>query len=134
LLADPAGTNALTTTIIGCGLKVHRHFGPGMFESAYLACLVFELEEEKLTVERGKAVPLVYKGIHLNACYRLDLLVNGLVIVELKAVDRLAPIHTSQMVTYLKLANCPVGLIMNFNTKVLKDGIRRVINPEYQTQ
>ena len=130
MLADPGGTNAITNTIIGCGIKVHRHFGPGLFESAYLHCLVFELEEAKLTVEQGKAVPLMYRGVRLNAAYRLDLLVNGLVIVELKAVEALAPVHRSQMITYLKLTNCPVGLIMNFNAKVLKDGIIRVINAD----
>ena len=130
MLMDPGGTNELTRSIIGCGIAVHRALGPGLLESAYGACLDFELKDRGLEVETHKPVPLVYRGITLDACYWLDMLVNRAVIVELKSVELIAPVHEAQMLTYLRLTRCPVGLLMNFNVTILKDGIRRIINPD----
>jgi GxxExxY protein len=100
----------------------------GLLESAYEACLAFELVERGLKVEQQKPLPVVYRGAKLDCGYRLNLLVEEIVIVEVKAVDRLAPIHLAQLLSYLKLSGCRVGLLINFNVKVLKDGIRRVVN------
>ena len=113
--------------MIGAAIEVHRALGPGLLESAYEACLAFEVAERGLTVERQKALPLVYKEVKLDAGYRLDLMVDGSVIVEIKAVDRLEPVHEAQMLSYLKLSGCRVGLLMNFKVKVLRTGIRRLI-------
>ena len=132
MLTDPAGTNDLTHDIIGCGIKVHRALGPGLLESAYEPCLALELRESGHVVELRKPVPLVYRGITLDNCYFLDMMVDGRVIVELKSVEAFAPIHECQMLTYLRLTQAPVGLLINFNVPVLKDGIRRVINPDAQ--
>jgi GxxExxY protein len=128
VLTNPAGMNDLTHEIIGCAIKVHKVLGPGLLESAYEPCLALELTESGHSVELRKAVPLVYRNVTLDACYFLDMMVDGRVIVELKSVDALAPIHEVQMLTYLRLTKCPVGLLINFNVQVLKDGIRRVIN------
>ena len=119
--------NKITETIIGAAIEVHRALGPGLLESAYETCLVFELAECGLKVERQKILPLVYKELSLDAGYRLDLLVEDQVIVEIKAVDQFAPIHQAQMLTYLRLSGCKVGLLINFNVRVLKNGIKRVI-------
>jgi GxxExxY protein len=120
--------NAITHKIIGAAIEVHRALGPGLLESAYEACLAFELAERGLKVEQQKPLPVVYKGVHLDCGYRLDLLVENAVIVELKAVSELAPIHEAQVLSYLKLSGCKVGLLINFNVKVLKQGIRRLVN------
>jgi len=120
--------NRITEQIIGAAITVHRALGPGLLESAYEACLAFELVERDLAVERQKPVPLVYKGVELDCGYRIDLLVAEAVIVEVKAVERLMPIHTAQLLSYLKLSSLQVGLLLNFNVKVLKEGIRRVVN------
>jgi GxxExxY protein len=117
----------LTETIIGAAIEVHRALGPGLLESAYEACLAFELAQRGLKFEKQKPLPLVYKQVRLDCGYKLDLLVEGAVIVELKAVDRLIPIHQAQLLSYLKLTGCKVGLLINFNTRVLKDGIQRVV-------
>ena len=132
MLTDPDGTNDLTHDIIGCGIKVHRALGPGLLESAYEPCLALELTESGHVVELRKPVPLVYRGITLDNCYFLDMMVDGRVIVELKSLEAFAPIHECQMLTYLRLTQSPVGLLMNFNVRVLKDGIRRIINPDAQ--
>jgi GxxExxY protein len=129
MLADPSATNKLTRTIIGCGIRVHTVVGPGLLESTYEACMAFELKESGLDVERRKHVPLIYRGLQLPIAYQLDMLVNGTVIVELKSVDAIAPIHVAQMLTYLRLTGCPVGLLLNFNVPTLKEGIRRIVNP-----
>jgi GxxExxY protein len=129
MLTNPAGTNDVTHDIIGCGIKVHKALGPGLLESAYAACLALELAESGHAVEVRKAVPLVYRSVTLDVSYWLDMLVDGRVILELKSVETLAPIHEVQMLTYLRLTRCPVGLLINFNVQVLKDGIRRIINP-----
>ena len=120
--------NAITHKIIGGAIEVHRALGPGLLESAYEACLAFELAERGLKVEQQKPLPVVYKDVHLDCGYRLDLLVEDAVIVELKAVSELAPIHEAQVLSYLKLSGCKVGLLINFNVEVLKQGIRRLVN------
>lgn len=119
--------NELTGQIIACGINVHRELGPGLLESAYEACLVYEPAERGLEIERQKAMPLLYKGNRLDCGYRIDLLVNQQVIVELKAVERLEPIHTAIVIHYLKLSGCKVGLLMNFQVKVMLKGIKRVV-------
>jgi len=116
-----------TSAIIGAAIAVHRELGPGLLESAYEACLAYELSQLGLKVERQKALPVVYRGVRLDCGYRIDLLVDERVIVELKAVDRLEPIHEAQVLSYLKLSGCKVGLLINFNAKVLKDGLRRLV-------
>ena len=120
--------NKLTERIIGAAIEVHRALGPGLLESAYVACLTLELVQRGHTVELKKAVPLAYKTIKLEVSYQLDMLVNGQIIVELKSVDALLPVHEAQMLTYLRLTGCPVGLLINFNVEILKDGIRRKFN------
>ncbi len=118
----------LTDKIIGAALEVHRTLGPGLLESAYAACLAHELMLRSVPFEKEKPLPVRYKDVLLDCGYRLDFLIDGKVIVELKAVDQLAPIHTAQLMTYLRLTGCQVGLLMNFNTEMLRDGIvRRVI-------
>ena len=120
--------NEITEQIIGAALAVHRALGPGLLESAYEACLVHELAERGLTVERQKTLPVVYRGVHVDCGYRIDLLVEELVVVELKAVTKLDPIHEAQLLSYLKLSGCHVGLLINFNVQMLKQGIRRMVN------
>jgi GxxExxY protein len=119
--------NDLTYKIIGCVYKVHSELGPGLLESTYEVCLEHELLKAGLSVERQKALPVVYDEIKLDAGYRIDLLVNNQVIIELKSVDELAPIHTAQVMTYLKLSGLKLGLLLNFNVKQMKQGIRRII-------
>ena len=128
MLADPAGVNHLTNQIIGAAIRVHREFGPGLLESTYAACLNMELRARKLRVESQVALPVVYHGLRLDVGYRIDMLVEDRVVVEIKAVESLAPIHRAQVLTYLKLRQCPVGLLLNFNVPVLKDGIVRIVN------
>ena len=120
--------NKITEDIIGAAIEVHRSLGPGLLESAYEACLAFELAERGLKVEQQKPLPISYKDVRLDCGYRLDLVVEDAVIVEMKAVDRLMPIHEAQLLSYLKLSGCKVGLLINFNVKVLKNGIRRLVN------
>ena len=118
----------ITRLIMGAAIEVHRTIGPGLLESAYERCLTYELIDRGATVEVQKELPLIYKGIELNAGYRLDLLVDRKVIVEIKAVDRLIPVHQAQLLSYLKLSGLKVGLLMNFNVKILKDGVQRVVH------
>jgi GxxExxY protein len=119
--------NDLTYKIIGCVYKVHSELGPGLLESTYEICLEHELLKAGLSVERQKVLPVVYDEIILDAGYRIDLLVNNQVILELKAVDEMAPIHTAQVMTYLKLSGLKLGLLLNFNVKDMKQGIKRII-------
>jgi GxxExxY protein len=119
--------NDFTYKIIGCVYKVHSELGPGLLESTYEVCLEHELLKAGLSVERQKALPVVYDEIKLDAGYRIDLLVNNQVILELKAVDEIAPIHTAQVMTYLKLSGLKLGLLLNFNVKDMKKGIKRII-------
>jgi GxxExxY protein len=120
--------NQITETIIGAAMQVHSALGPGLLESAYEACLAFELADRGLKVETQKPLPLVYRSVHLDCGYRLDLLVEDAVIVELKAIDAITDIHLAQLLSYLKLSGCKVGLLINFNVRSLRDGIRRVAN------
>jgi GxxExxY protein len=116
---------ALTEQIIGAAIEVHRALGPGLLESAYQACLAHELSVRGLAFEQQKPLPVEYKGARLECGYRLDFLVADKVVVELKAVDGLHPVHEAQLMTYIKLTGCKVGLLINFNEVLLKDGIRR---------
>jgi GxxExxY protein len=117
--------NQITEVIIGAAIEVHRALGPGLLESAYEECLCHELTIRQVPFERQRALPVVYKGLHLDCGYRLDLVVADRVVVEIKAVERLLPIHEAQLLTYLKLGGWQVGLLINFNVPVLKQGIRR---------
>jgi GxxExxY protein len=117
--------NQLTEKVIGAAIEVHRHLGPGLLESAYETCLIYELEKLGLNVERQKPLPVVYKDIYLDQGYRIDILVEGLIIVELKAVNELTDIHKAQALSYLKFSNSMIALLINFNVKILVDGIRR---------
>jgi GxxExxY protein len=118
----------LTNSIIGAAIAVHRELGPGLLESAYEACLAFELTERGFRVERQKPLPVTYRGINLDCGYRLDLLIEDKVILELKTVDKLQPIHDAQLLSYLKMANKKVGLLINFHSFRVKDGIKRIVN------
>src|SRR5258708_38641930 len=118
--------NDITHQIIGAAIEVHRVLGPGLLESAYEECLSRELELRNLKVERQKPIPVVYKDVKLECGYRIDLLVEGRVVVELKSIEGLAPIHEAVILTYLRLSGPRVGLLINFNGTVLKDGIRRI--------
>ena len=120
--------NQITEAVIGAAVDIHRTLGPGLLESAYEACLAFELAEHGLKIEQQKPLPVVYRGVKLDCGYRLDILVEEAVIVEVKSIDRLAPIHKAQLLSYLKLSGCKVGLLINFNVKVLKDGVVRMVN------
>ena len=116
----------ITHEIIGAGISVHRELGPGLLESTYEACLHLEIERRGLRVERQKAMRLVYRGELIECAFRADLVIEDDVIAEIKAIDRFDPVHTAQLMTYLKLSGCKVGLLMNFNVIVLTDGIKRV--------
>ena len=120
----------LTHKIIGAAVEVHSTLGPGLLESVYQECLTLELRRSQLNVERERHVPLKYKGELIESQLKLDLLVEGRVIVEVKAVESLHPIHQAQVVTYLKLTGCPAGLLMNFNSIVLKSGLKRLHRPD----
>jgi len=115
----------LTAAIIGCAIEVHRELGPGLLESAYERCLAHEMTMQGLSFRQQVPVPVAYKGIQLNCGYRIDLLVDESVILELKCVDALSGIHEAQLLTYMKLAGKPTGLLINFNERRLVDGIRR---------
>jgi len=126
-MSNCAELNKLTGQIIGAAIEVHRHLGPGLLESAYETCLAYELRQLGLAVERQKTLSLIYKEIKLDHGYRVDLLVEQKVIVELKVVEQIAPVHEAQVLSYLRFSGCKVGLLLNFNVKLLKDGIRRFI-------
>ena len=116
----------ITETIIGGAIAVHRVLGPGLLESAYEACLAYELVDRGLSVERQKALPVKYQGVNLDCGYRIDLLVERIIIIELKAVEKIDPIHKAQLLSYLKLSGCKLGLLINFNVRMLKSGIHRI--------
>jgi GxxExxY protein len=118
-------TNLLTEKIIGLAIEVHRHLGPGLLESAYKECLFYEIKKHDLTVECEKPFPLVYKEIKLDQGYRIDLLVENKLVIELKTVETFTDVHFAQILTYMKLGNYSTGLLINFNTKMLKQGIKR---------
>ena len=120
--------NEISRIILAAAVEVHKFLGPGLLESSYEQCLFYELLQAGLKVERQKKLPLQYKKVILNTGYRIDLLVEDKVIIELKAVDTITNIHIAQLLTYLKLSKCRLGLLLNFNTKLLKDGIKRIVN------
>jgi GxxExxY protein len=118
----------ITDSVIGAAMKVHTVLGPGLLESAYEACLAHELVKRNLHVEQQKPLPVVYEDVRLDCAYRLDMLVESAVIIEIKAVETLARIHEMQLLSYLRLSGCKVGLLINFHSVLLKSGIRRVVN------
>ncbi|MBK7131744.1 MAG: GxxExxY protein [Bacteroidales bacterium] len=117
--------NEITKEVIGCAIEVHRNLGPGLLESAYEECLAYELSKKDLVIKRQQPAPVVYKEIKLECGYRIDLLIENSVVVELKAVDAINPVHEAQILTYMKFAGKSVGLLINFNVTVLRNGIRR---------
>ena len=117
----------ITHAIIGAAIEAHKRLGPGLLESAYEECLTYELRARNLRIERQRGLPVVYKEVKLECGYRLDLLVEGRVVVELKSVDALAPIHEAVILTYLRLSGHHIGILINFNVTVLKEGVRRFI-------
>ena len=117
--------NQITQKIIGCAIEVHKILGPGLLESVYEECLAFELSSQRLLVERQVPMPVVYKNIELECGYRIDILVEDSVIIELKSIEELMPVHEAQILTYMKLTNKEVGLLINFNVSLLKEGIVR---------
>lgn len=127
-MAVDAEINKLTWKIIGCAIAVHTALGPGLLESAYFACLILELRAQGLHVETEVKVPITYRGVKLDCGFKLDIVVNGTVIIELKAVSCVLPVHEAQLVTYLKLTGKPIGLLLNFNVSQMKNGITRKIN------
>jgi GxxExxY protein len=123
----PLETEALAKAVVDSGFRVHSNLGPGLLESSYEQCLAYEIESRGHEVRRQVAFPLTYKEVALEAGYRVDLLVCGSIIVEVKSVDALAPIHEAQLLTYLKLTRCRLGFLMNFNVPLFKQGIKRKI-------
>jgi GxxExxY protein len=121
-------TGDLTPEVIGAAIKIHRKLGPGLLESAYEACLAYELEKLGLRVERQKPVPLVYETVKLECGFRADIVVEGRVVVELKCKEALHPVDEAQLLSHLRLLNIPVGLLINFHVVLLKDGIKRMVN------
>ena len=125
---DKDPLNNVTSGIIGADIDVHRALGPGLLESAYEACLAYELIQREMKVEQQKPLPLIYRDVQLDCGYRIDLLVDDAVTLEIKSVDSLAPIHQAQLLSHLKLSGCEVGLLINFNVKLLRQGIVRMVN------
>lgn len=120
--------NELSKIILDAALNVHRNLGPGLLENSYQECLVYELLKQSLLVEKEKGLPLIYEKVKLDVGYRIDLLVENKVIIEVKTVEALNDVHLAQVLTYLKLSNCKLGLLINFNVALLKNGFRRVVN------
>ena len=120
--------NGITEQIIGAAIDVHRALGPGLLESAYEACLAFELVSRGLKIEQQRALPVVYRDVKLDCGYRLDLVVENSIVIELKVIEQLLPVHRAQLLSYLKLAGLKAGLLVNFHSKMLKDGIVRLVN------
>ena len=117
----------LSNRVIGCALEVHRNLGPGLLESTYEQCLAYEMKLAGMAFKLQYPLPVEYKGIKLDCGYRIDLLVDNSIIIELKSVDKILPIHQAQLLTYMKLADISIGLLINFNVKYLKDGIKRMV-------
>ncbi len=120
--------NEISQKIIGCAIEVHKVLGPGLLESAYQECLLYELEKSGLNVQKQKPLPLIYKDMKLETGYRLDLIVENKVIIEIKSVETINDIHVAQLLTYLKLSGCRLGLLMNFNVLRIVDGMKRLAN------
>jgi GxxExxY protein len=120
--------NELSKIVFDASLKVHKALGPGLLESAYQECLYYELKKTELLVQKEKALPLIYETVKLDCGYRLDIVIEDKLIIEVKSVEALTDIHLAQVLTYLKLSNCKLGLLINFNVVLIRDGFRRVIN------
>ncbi|ELI6453932.1 GxxExxY protein [Flavobacterium psychrophilum] len=120
--------NDISRVVFESALKVHQALGPGLLESAYEECLFYELKKHNLKIEKQKALPLIYDKIKLDAGYRIDIIIEDKFIIEIKAVEALTDVHLAQLLTYLRLSNCKLGLLINFNVSLLKNGVRRVIN------
>jgi GxxExxY protein len=134
MLTDPFGTSKITYAIGGCAIKVHDIMGPGLFENIYSECLQYELKEAGLSFELNRAAPVVYKGVRLKSKYFLDLLVEGIIPVELKCIAAILQVHKKQLLSQVRLLNMPVGLLINFNVDCLSDGgIKRVVNAKYKS-
>lgn len=123
-----ASLNAITSRIIESAIEIHRTLGSGLLESSYLSCLTHDLTDARLSVRTQQAIPLIYKGVSIDCAYRADLIVDGHVLVEVKAIEAFAPIHSQQVLTYLRLGNYPVGLLLNFGAPTMKAGIKRIVN------
>jgi len=126
--AETQRVNEITEKIIGCAIEVHRHLGPGLLESAYEECTCHEIAELGLRLQRQIPLPVIYKGVRLDCGYRMDTVVEDLVVIEFKTVEKLLPVHEAQLLSYLKLSGLSVGLLINFHVPVLKDGLRRIVN------
>jgi GxxExxY protein len=119
---------SISKIVFDCALKVHKTLGPGLLESAYEECLFYELKKTNLKVEKQKSLPLIYEEVKLEVGYRIDIIIEDKFIIEIKSVETLNDVHLAQLLTYLKLTDCKLGLLINFNVKFLKEGVRRVIN------
>ena len=133
MLIEDKQINELTGAILGAAIEVHRVLGPGLLESIYVTCLQHELSARKIRFAPQFPVPLTYKGKRLESVYRVDLVVEELVVVEVKCLDTIAPVHKAQVLTYLRLTGCPAGLLINFNSVRLMEGVNRLINPRTAT-
>lgn len=137
MLTNPKALNNLTSAIIDAAITVHKEIGPGLLEAVYTECLTYELQDRNFDVETNQRLPIIYRGHRLSNYYFLDLRVNQEVIIEVKSIAALAPVHSAQLMTYLRLSGCQVGLLINFNVVLLKDGLKRIIrreqNPAPQT-
>ena len=120
--------NEISKIVFECALKVHKALGPGLLESAYVECMFYELKKYNLKVEKQKTLPLIYEEVKLDAGYRIDIIIEDKFIVEIKSVESLNDVHLAQILTYLRLSDCKLGLLINFNVKLLKEGVRRVVN------
>ena len=128
MLAAIGPINQITSRIIQAAIEVHRQLGPGLLEAVYSTCLVYELQLAELKVECESTIPVIYKGVRMTCSYKLDVLVDGLVIVELKAIEKVLPVHEAQLLTQMKLAGKPAGLLLNFNVPLMKNGVTRLLN------
>ena len=122
----------LSNMVIGAAIEVHRQLGPGLLESAYQECLIQELVDKGLFIEKEKPMPIIYKSLKLDHGYRMDMVIENKLVIEIKTVDALLDVHFAQLLTYLKLGNYKLGLLINFNVSLLKDGIKRIINRPYE--
>ncbi|BAU54986.1 GxxExxY protein [Mucilaginibacter gotjawali] len=120
--------NEISRIVFDCALKVHQHLGPGLLESTYQECLFYELNKTGLKIEKQKPLPLIYEEIRLDVGYRIDIIIENKFIIEIKSVDALNDVHMAQILTYLKLSDCKLGFLINFNVLLIKNGIKRVIN------
>jgi GxxExxY protein len=120
--------NELSRIVFDCALKVHQSLGPGLLESAYEECLYYELRKTGLNVQKQKPLPLIYEEVKLDVGYRIDIIVENKLIIEIKSVEALNDVHFAQLLTYLKLTNCKLGLLINFNVSLIKNGVKRVVN------